>query len=159
MLSLIAKCLNRAISKLVWRGLRKIFLPEFPKVKAVGTAKAAGLYQRGPVPGEEARAKPAYGSPTRSAREPEPTPAATPALSVGFVTLKGVPVEVPIIPEYCHPPSKAWRSPAPLKNGTSQIQLKLKICLWSKLELARFEAKLYAFTKLPSPRSEESSME
>src|SRR5229473_9497 len=118
-LSLMAKCLNSAMSKFVRRGLRSLFLPELPKVSPVGTAKAAGLYHRGPTLGAEVREKPAFGSPTISAREPEPTPAATPALSVELSTLNGVPLETPTIPEYCHPPRSVWRSPAPLKNGTS----------------------------------------
>src|SRR3974390_1193809 len=120
MLSLMGKRLYNAISKFVLRGFRRTLRPEFPKVRPIGVANAAGLYHRGPKPRPGVRVKPVFGSPTRSAREPEPTPAATPALSVGFRMLNGVPDEMLIIPEYSQPPSREFRSPLPRKNGRSQ---------------------------------------
>src|SRR5712671_4744333 len=115
----MAKCLNKAMSKFVRRGMRRLFLPESPKVSPRGTANAAGLYHRGPVSGADVRVKPVFGLPTMSAREPEPTPAATPPLSVGLSTLNGVPEEMPTMPDHSHPPNKACRRPAPLKSGMS----------------------------------------
>src|SRR5271169_6117331 len=41
--SLMAKCLNIAMSKLTRPGLRRLSLPELPKVSPVGTEKAPGL--------------------------------------------------------------------------------------------------------------------
>src|SRR5882762_4688137 len=99
------------MSKFVRRGFRRIFRPVFPKVRAVAEANAAGLYHSGPTLGAEARLKPVFGSPMMSARVPAPTPAATPALSPELSTLKGVPEEIPTMPEYSHPPSKAWVIP------------------------------------------------
>src|SRR5260370_8327839 len=101
----MAKCLNRAMSKFVRRGLRRLFLPESPKVSPRGTANAAGLYHSGPVSGADARVKPELGLPTMSAREPEPTPAATPPLPVGLSTLNAVPPAMPPLPHNCHPPN------------------------------------------------------
>ncbi len=43
MLSLMAKCLNNAISKFTRPGLRSEFLPVSPKVSPVGNANADGL--------------------------------------------------------------------------------------------------------------------
>ena len=43
LLSVTAMCLSSAISKLVRQGLRKLFLPPFPKVSPVGATNAAGL--------------------------------------------------------------------------------------------------------------------
>src|SRR5882762_10579376 len=60
------KCLNRAMSKFVVRGFRRLFLPEFPNVSPCGAANVAGLYKNGGVPGS-CDGTPDLGLPTISA--------------------------------------------------------------------------------------------
>src|SRR5215813_4024802 len=122
MLSLILKCLNRPISKFVWAGLRRKFLPALPKVSPRGAAKASGLYKAGPIPGCGASlGMLARGLLTTSGNEPAPMLLPTPALSekTPFKTLKGVPVEKVVMPDHCHPPRSVRLRPDSLKKGRS----------------------------------------
>src|SRR6266849_5556151 len=77
--SLIAKRLNKLISKLVRRGLVRELRPELPNVSPCGAANASGLYSLGPT--SLPLVTPDRGSPTLSANDPLPTPLATPAAS------------------------------------------------------------------------------
>src|SRR5215472_3778316 len=76
--SLIGKCLYNAISKMVWRGLRRMFRPASPKVSPRGGTKTEGFPKSGTPP---VSGIPRVGSPIRSGYEPVPTLLPTPALS------------------------------------------------------------------------------
>src|ERR1700674_90019 len=85
LLSVIAKCLSRAISKLVRSGLVRMFLPALPKVNPVGATNAEGLKSRGPKGSPDICCTADLGLPARSGQEaPElAVLLATPALSPG----------------------------------------------------------------------------
>src|SRR5215470_7027624 len=122
MLSLILKCLNRAISKLVRFGFRRKFLPALPKVSPRGAAKAPGLNRNGPNPGcGVTLGMLVCGSPITSGNDPTPILLPTPALSLNtpFNTLNGVPLDTVVIPDHCHPPNRVCFNPDPVKKGRS----------------------------------------
>src|ERR1700757_2093795 len=122
MFSLIAKCLNIAMSKFVRLGLRSELRPASPKVSPIGVVNALGLYNwyafwPPPVPGIRVFEPGPLGLPTWSAKAVVwEIPLPTPALSVGYAALNGEPVEKVKMPEYCHPPSARFFHPFSLKN-------------------------------------------
>src|SRR4051812_14044036 len=114
--SLMVKCLNSAMSKLVRPGLRRLFLPAVPNVRPVGVANAPGLYFSGGV----AEGTPELGFPTTSGYEPAPTLFPTPSVSpkgLALVMVSGVRVDLPAVPDYCHPPRALWAMRGSLKKG------------------------------------------
>src|ERR1700693_6045299 len=111
MLSVMAKCLNSAISKFVRLGFVRKFLGISPNVSPLGAAKAEGLYRRGPnpPPGKAKLVTLDLGSPTTSGYDGEEfgvIPLATPALSpiTPLPGLNGVPLCSVTSPDHCHPP-------------------------------------------------------
>src|SRR5579864_8047068 len=116
-LSLMAKCLKRAMSKFVRLGLRKKLRPTSPNVRPVGATKALGLYQYFTYAFDVTALGGGtfcLGLLTRSGYDPVPTPFPTPALSPNvepLVTLSGTPVENATMPDHCQPPRAVCRAP------------------------------------------------
>src|ERR1700730_14445678 len=164
MLSVMAKCLNSAISKFVRRGFVRKFLGMSPKVSPLGAAKADGLYSSGPKPEKAKLGTFDLGSPTTSGYdcdEPTLTPLATPALSpkTPLPGLNGVPLCTVTIPDHCHPPRILCDKPGFLKKGRSYTYPKLNRWRWSKLELPRALPKSSLLRIIASLAEEESSIE